>query len=117
MTAQTPEQQFSHHVRLVLDNDHGLYDWRCELVREHLARYSPGRTEDGLREARYYLSDALRDWCEELCGLDAVGLTYGDRSGEPLPLSDLARELLGLALAHVDWYAMARDYIAEELEG
>lgn len=50
---------------------------------------------------RAVLRDSLREFVEELCGLD----------DDALPL--MARELLGTALCSVDWYAMAVDYIAE----
>lgn len=96
----TCEAALSHHVRLVLDNEYDLYRRRREIVRVWAWGDAPVSA----------VADALKDWCEELTGLE-----HGDMGhvfGPPV----LAREVLSTALAWVDWMALARDYIAEREE-
>ncbi len=85
--ADRTAEALAHHVRLILDNDEALYEWR-----RHLARHADGPGD---------LSDALRDMVEELCGLGDMDCC-------------MVSELLTTAIAHVDWYAMAQSYLAEE---
>lgn len=88
--------QATHHVSLVLDNDEGLYNWRREIVEQNGPEIAP-------------VAAALKDWAEELVG---VG---GEEYGLP-ELTMLNREMVGLALAWVNWDKLAADYIAEENE-
>lgn len=111
MPDQTVEELFTYHVRLVLDNEEELYRARTELAADALAnvRYWPAAGSDfAVERATCDLGDLLRDWCEELAGLG--GAAYGQRE---LPM--MAKEMIGLALAHVDWIALA-SYMAEARE-
>ena len=118
------EDSLTYHVRLVLDNDEALYRHRCELVQEHLAAQddcpicggsdeSPIASEQDcdhcddtgfLKRYPHQLGDRLKDFCEEL-----VGLEWEGDAG-----SGLAREVLSTALAWVGWAQLAEDYIEEE---
>ena len=91
----TPE---TYHVVLVLDNDEGIYERRRRLVR--IVRGHGGSVSA--------VADALKNFCEDLCGL-AI-----DEPGYKPPM--LTRELLGVALANVDWMALAKTYVEEDLE-
>jgi hypothetical protein len=89
------EERLTYHVRLILDNDEGLY-----LARREMAQ-AAGHDVQGL-------ADGLKDMYEGLCGLtDDFGV---EAPGLP------AMEILSTALAFVDWRAMAEDYITEETE-
>ncbi len=125
------ESELTPHVHLVLDNDEALYRQRCTIVRKHLAARQTctfcggtgATTHPGMRVplrkcqecdgssevARYLhqLGDRLKDFCEELAGLDI---------NENDLLSNLAREVLSTALAWVDWTGLAEAYIEEERE-
>ncbi len=118
------KDSLTHHVRLVLDNDEVLYRHRCELVNEHLAAQDDcpfcGGSGEGpiafeqacdhcngtgfLKRRPHQLGDRLKDFCEELVGLEWEG-DVG---------SGLAREVLSTALAWVDWTGLAEAYIEEE---
>ncbi len=129
--AQRPaELELTHHVRLVLDNDEALYHERREIVRAHLAVRDPCPFCDGTGEApiaceqncehcngagdrpRYprRLGDQLKEWCEDLVGLEYGGEKTPEESGL------LACEILSTALAWVDWVELAKDYIEEAKE-
>ena len=117
------EDSLTYHVRLVLDNDEVLYRHRCELVREHLAAQDDcpicGGSGEGpiaseqdcdhcngtgfLKRFPRQLGDRLKDFCEEL-----VGLEWEADAG-----SGLAREVLSTALAWVDWAGLAASYIED----
>ena len=109
--------ELTDRIRLVLDNDEALCR-RREIVRRHLAAQADCPTCGGsgegpiaseqdcdrckgkgfLKRPPDRLAEDLRDWCEEL-----IGPGGGD------PLSPLARDLLALALARVDWTELAED--------
>ncbi len=120
------EDSLTYHVRLVLDNDEALYRHRCEIVQEHLAAQddcpifrgsgegpiAPEQDRDHcngtgfLKRLPHQLGDRLKDFCEELAGLE----WEGDAG------SGLAREVLSTALAWVEWAGLAEAYIEEERE-
>ncbi len=120
------EDSLTYHVRLVLDNDEVLYQHRCELVQEHLAAQDDCPICEGsgegpiaseqdcdhcnatgfLKRCPHQLGDRLKDFCEEL-----VGLEWEGDAG-----SGLAREVLSTALAWVDWTGLAEAYIEKERE-
>jgi hypothetical protein len=110
MTTQTAEQSLTHHARLVLDNDYGLYTHRLELVaqsRESAAEWETTyelKDNDGAVRVSY-LADALKDWAEEIVAQESDDVANG-----------FTAEILTTALAWIDWQEMARDYIAEEAE-
>jgi len=130
------EVSLTYHVRLVLDNDEALYDARRAIIREHLATREEcpfcngsgfageidGRPDDhsqcehcnGTGFARRYphqLGDRLKEWCEELAGLE-----YADEATDNFRDDLLSGELLSTALAWIDWNQLAADYIEEERE-
>ena len=122
------DDSLTDHVRLVLDNDEVLYRLRCEIVRKHLAAQDDCPICGGTGEVRggiapdgrtlcthcerhgerqrypHQLGDRLKDFCEELAGLDI---------NENDLLSNLAREVLSTALAWVDWTGLAETYIED----
>lgn len=118
------EDSLTYHVRLVLDNDEALYRHRREIVKEHLVAPDDcpicGGSGEGpiaseqncdrcngtgfLKRYPCRLGDRLKDFCEELAGLDI---------NENDLLSNLARELLSTALAWVDWTELAEACIEE----
>jgi hypothetical protein len=88
-------------VALVLDNDEGTYN----AVREHIAMergtdesedYVMPTDEDAVR---YRLADWLKDFTEELCGLESEDLSF------------MARQVLQAGLADVDWDEIARNLL------
>lgn len=105
MTAaeQTAEQRLTHHVALILDNDEPLYLHQRELTSAaiHRAEHHFAAIEEPRRSnvSASVLADDLKDWCEELCGLE----------DDALPA--LTRELVQTALHHVDWIALAKDFL------
>ncbi len=130
------ERELTRHVRLVLDNDEALYNTRRAIVREHLAAREKcpfcngsgfageiaGRADDdrdcehcnGTGLVKRYprqLGDRLKEWGEELTGLE-----YVDEASDNSRDDSLSRELLSTALAWVDWAQLAADYIEEEGE-
>lgn len=84
----------THHARLILDSDEGLYHERLRMVEEARADEYPAST----------LADALKDLVYQL--------VYGYDEDEDT-LSMMAREMLGVAVASIDYHDMATDYIAE----
>ncbi len=120
-------ESLTYHVGQVLDNDESLYGRRRNIVREHLAKREKCEFCSGSRRDRrdrgpanicdccggsverypHQLGKRLKDWCEELGGLD---VNENDR------LSILAREVLSTALAWADWTGLAETYIKEEQE-
>ena len=93
-TNDTTAERLTHHFMLVIDNEHGDYEMRREMVREALTGDYPVAT----------LRDSLREWAEEMM--------YGDDDIETMNI--MQRELIGVALNSIDWYAMAVRYIEEE---
>lgn len=51
--------------------------------------------------AHYLLADALKDYVEELCGLE----------NDSLPI--MARQVIGAGLCDVDWDEIANHYLSE----
>lgn len=95
-------------VALVLDNDEGTYNEVHEQVTllRDAADSDPNVTQGIWTAAdcvRFRLEDWLKDYVEELCGLD------GDL-GIPEPTL-MARQVLHAGLAEVDWTEVANHYI------
>jgi len=125
------QRELTHHIRLVLDNDEALYDGRREIVRAHLAVRDPCPFCDGTGEALIgckhncehcngasdhprhprQLGDQLKEWCEDLVGLQSVGEENAWESRL------LTCEILSTALAWVAWVELAEDFIEEAKEG
>lgn len=99
----TAEQSLTHHVRLILDNDEGLYNMRREIVQRAIADADVSGEASG------------QDVAEELQGLYEGLVGLRDDLGVPEPGMP-AMEILSTALAFVDWHEMAVDYIAEQVE-
>jgi len=83
-------------VALWIDNDPGLYEQRCELVRDALEAF---RDDDN--EARYAVRSTLEDW------LDEIAPDLG---------ASLWSDLLTSALSAVDCDELARMWITEAAE-
>lgn len=82
---------------LWVDNEQGTYNARVEFVREWLAE------DDGDVETRAVrLGDALKDWIEEWPVLAAVS-----------ERASIASDLLGAALAEINWKEIAENWMAE----
>ena len=95
MTTDKTAEALAHHFRLIIDNYEGDYLRRCDLVTDARGDDAP----------RAYLADALNQW--------ALEMLFGPE-GEGDDLNAMQRELLGTVVAHIDWYAMADDYLAED---
>lgn len=117
-----------HHLRLVLDNDEGLYRERCKMVQEHLSARDvcpacegsntagPGLVgentecpscENGKRKrSPWRLGDMLKAWATE-----GIAQLYAMGTDNPSEL--LRLELLSTALDWIDWEELANDYIYE----
>ena len=93
MTTDRTAEALAHHFRLMIDNYEGDYLHRCDLVTDDRQDDSP----------RAYLADALNQW--------ALEMVFGP-DGE-CDLNPMQREMLATAIAHIDWYTMADDYLAE----
>jgi len=114
----TAEQSLTHHVRLIMDNDEGIYLERCELTKRALEDNRPiGNSwgivsDDDRADARKLAVHDLANSLEHLYR-SLVGLEDDFGVAEPsLPAS----EILSTALAFVDWREMAADYLEEEAE-
>ena len=99
-------------VPLVLDNDEGSYRYvRDELVprcRDEAQRWLVDNPS--MRDAltvdevtRHRLEDALKDYTEELCGLE------DDEDRIPL----MARQVIAAGLAEVNWREIAENILSE----
>jgi len=131
-TGLDAEDNLTWHLRLMFSNDQETYDaWRA-VVATHLASTeecpfcmgtgerqrgswqsteSPlvpcedcdgaGRRPEGIAR----LEDRLKGLAEELCGLESDS-----------PMSLLAREMVGAALAWVNWYDLALGYLEQVKE-
>jgi hypothetical protein len=98
----TAEQALTHHVRLILDNDEGLFNMRREIVQAAIENAEEGPVNVN------QVADELSELYEQLVGIrDDFGV---EQPGLP------ALEILSTALAFVDWFGIAEDYIAEERE-
>jgi hypothetical protein len=91
-------------VALVLDNEQSTYNEarnRAHTIEMH----APGSPQviDGIwtkeQAARFVLADWLKDYVEELCGLESD------------ELSMMARQMIGAALSDVDWDEIASHYL------
>jgi hypothetical protein len=100
-------------VALVLDNDQGTYS-RCRayaeaFVNEAQAPDPPKQVADGIWSEEQYvefsLEDFLKDYVEELCGLEADG----DDSAPTL----MARQVISAGLAEVDWREIAQNQLSD----
>lgn len=95
-------------VALVLDNDRGTYERAHELA-EMVQRDAPAsrQVKDGIwtaeQYARFELADLLKDYTEELCGLDGGDEDY------PEPTL-MARQVIAAGLADVNWEEVAEHY-------
>lgn len=124
------EREFTRRVQRVLDSTEPLNERRREIVREHLAAREEcpvcrgtgtswfasdqvcerceGAAEVGLY--CYQLGDRLKEWCEELVGLDTAAF-------QGTGPSSLAVEVLTAGLALVEWNELAVNYVEEECGG
>lgn len=98
-------------VALVIDNDQSAYETVLETVariRSVDAPMHPNVPKIWTVEeaARFELADWLKDFTEELCGLE------GEDLGIPEP-SLMARQILQAGLSDVDWDEIADNYLAE----
>lgn len=82
-------------VALVLDSDRATY----ETVREEAQRVSSGVEE----YPALMLSDYLKDFTEELCGLE----------DDEDHLSLMARQVISAGLAEVNWREIAENILSE----
>jgi hypothetical protein len=98
-------------VALVLDNDHGTYDYvreRVAEIRADAAAYAADVLNGiwSLESAiRFGVADFLKDYTQELCGI-------GDEEYVPEP-SLMARQLLGGAIDRVDFESIADHYLSD----
>lgn len=84
-------------VALWVDNDPGTYEHRRELARAAI-----DDAKQGARQAYGIYADALKKWIEEEA--PDLGAT-------------LWADLLASALGQVDWYELAKHWLANEREG
>lgn len=98
MTTDATATSLAHHFRLVVDNCEGDYRYLRALVTEEAANSETPRAD---------LADSLRAWAGDM-------LFPWDDTGEPDPLNMLQREMLGVVLSSIDWWAMAADLLDEE---
>jgi hypothetical protein len=89
---------------LVLDNEQETHE-RCNEMAERFKRNAPDDinvpniwTEE--QSTRFRMVDWLSDYVEDLCGIE----------GGNLPL--MARQMIGSALADVDWDEIANHYLS-----
>ena len=87
---------------LHIDNEQGTYEEVRRIVADAIAEGA----EDGDNYPAVAIADLVREWADE---------TYIDAVREDRP-SGLALDLLGHAFARIDWYEIARGYIAELAE-
>lgn len=95
-------------VALVLDNDRGTYEAVREMAAESKASAMAKSEERGSHYAALDLADRLKDFTEELCGLE------GDEYGAPEP-SLMAKQVIQAGLAEVNWDEIARNILSEEI--
>lgn len=80
--------------KLILDNDQYCYDVVHEMA------HAVSRDDEG----RWKLQDDIRDFVEELCGLEG--------NAAPTP-SDMARQLLSAAICDVNWREIAKSLLSD----
>lgn len=123
MNEQTCEQSLTHHVSLVLDNEQATYKARRAIVHDWLWGVIGSRVHDDDEPTPrgdepveptpaevHELAERLKDWCEELVGLEHAG--EDQRLGEAG--RSLQREILSTALAWVEWDDLATDWGQEQ---
>lgn len=98
-------------VALVLDNDEGTYNYVKDLARQLQDEIESGHPNvpeiwTAERALRFELADRLKDFTEELCGLE------GEELGIPEP-SLMAKQVLQAGLADVDWDEIAEHYVSK----
>jgi hypothetical protein len=87
-------------VALWFDNDQGTQEYCVEMAQDCAGNRKPNPfAADGYTSASYTLGERLKDYAEEICGLE-------DASG-------LAADLIGAALAEVNWREIAEHYLAD----
>ena len=85
-------------VNLWLGNDQGLYNEALDLTRETLESDHPTSTVWTVEESqRFNVADKLKDWVTDALTPD-LGASF-------------PADLLGWALAHVDWNEIADSWI------
>lgn len=96
---QTPGERFERLFTLWVDNDEGLHCYAMEAAARHMEEH--GSADD----AAYTLGEQLKDWCEELVGLE--DMTAG-----------IGMDFLGAAMSYIDWRAVGLRYaeICAEIE-
>lgn len=100
-------------VALVLDNAEGTQSYVDEMAAElRDDASSAGQVTEGVwteaQYVRYQLADRIKDFTEQLCGLD-------DELGLPEP-SLVAQQLLGAALSDVNWDEIAENKLSALVE-
>lgn len=87
---------------LWIDNDHGLYDTRREMVRMTWtdSEYGENERENQSTEARSDLSEILKNWIEEMA--PTLGAT-------------MFSDLLTAAISEIDFYELADAWLNEEI--
>lgn len=86
-------------VALVLDNDEGTYSHVWDVL---VRRATEAAAESDIGKPAYYLADALKDYTEELCGLES----------DNDELSMMARQVIAAGLCEVDWDEIAANVLS-----
>lgn len=96
-------------LAITLDNDRDLYERRQGIVAHALADAGEVPIAD--------VADALRDWCEALCGMEGVAVgsreVRGDGDGGHALCGPMLN-MMQVALCDVDWIGLAEHYMSEE---
>jgi hypothetical protein len=121
------------HLAIVIDNDRDLAKRRREIIAAHAPDLSAidiphtndwpavirREIEEAYNLASSYAADALREWVEEIAGME--GLYFGSGSDSParlrgltIGLPDVSLALLRSAIVAVDWVGLARHYMGED---
>lgn len=97
-------------VNLILSNDEGLYsrvNERVEELKEDAPHHHNVLSEIWNEEeaVRFDLADFLKDFTQELCGLDSA-------LGIPEP-SMMAQQMISAGMADVDWQEIADAWLTD----
>lgn len=98
-------------VILWLENDRGTYESVLELTRDTISEESTSEYWSVEQSNRYNVADAIKDQVEEWTTDEEM-----DENSHGMVLAGLGRDLMGYALACVDWHEIADAWIDRATE-